>query len=88
MGTKATALTAMPSSPVIGTSVPRGEAGRGTSVGVDGTPVQCQFYWTPDPGSSDPSDVELLEALRPSKDVASEPCSPPDGVSWRDQERP
>ena len=54
-------------SPAIGVSIPRGKAGRGTSVGVDGSPVECQSYWTPDPRSSDPADVELLEALRPSE---------------------
>lgn len=54
-------------SPSIGVSVPRGKAGRGTSVGVDGSPVECQSYWTPDPRSSKPDDVELLESLRPSE---------------------
>ena len=75
-------------SPAVGVSAPRGKTGRGTSVGADGTPVQCQFYWTPDPGSSDPSDVELLEALRPSKDMAAEPGRPPAGGSSCDQENP
>lgn len=52
-------------SPSIGVSVPRGKAGRGTSVGPDGSPAECQAFWTPDPRSKKASDIELLEALMP-----------------------
>ncbi|MDN5744402.1 MAG: hypothetical protein L0H31_04695 [Nocardioidaceae bacterium] len=49
----------------IGVSVPRGVPGRGTSVLPDGTPVECQSFWTPDPRSNKPADQELLDQLRP-----------------------
>lgn len=51
----------------IGVSVPRGVAGRGTSVLPDGTPVECQSFWTPDPRSSKPADQEILDQLRPER---------------------
>lgn len=50
----------------IGVSVPRGIPGRGTSVLPDGTPVECQSYWTPDPRSKKPEDQEILAQLRPT----------------------
>lgn len=50
----------------IGVSVPRGIPGRGTSVLPDGTPVECQSYWTPDPRSKKAADQEILAQLRPT----------------------
>lgn len=57
----------------IGVAVPRGIPGRGTTVGVDGFPVESQAFWTPDPRrlGSDDRDRAILEGLRPD-DVAHE----------------
>lgn len=50
----------------VGTSVPRGLPGRGTTVGLDGRAVEFQAYWVPDPRkATSAEDVALLEALRP-----------------------
>lgn len=50
----------------IGVSVPRGCPGRGTAVGKDGTAVEMQAYWTPDPTKASGEDLELLESMRPA----------------------
>lgn len=53
-----------------GTSVPRGQAGRGTGVLANGEPGEVQTYWTPDLATVDLStdsgrhDAQILEALR------------------------
>lgn len=49
----------------IGVSVPRGIPGRGTSVYGDEY-VEAQAFFTPDPRTDDPSELALLEALRPA----------------------
>lgn len=47
--------------------VAMGIRGRGAGARPDGTPVEAQGLWTPDPGDvSTPQDAALLDALRPA----------------------
>lgn len=49
-----------------GTSVPRGKPGRGTTVTPGGEIVEAQTFWTPDPMSASPAELEILAALKPA----------------------
>lgn len=52
-----------------GVAIPKRIPGRGTGVSFDGSPVEVQGYWTPDPRRADydgnVEDLALLESLRP-----------------------
>lgn len=63
---------------VTGTTVPVNGKGRGMARNKQGTPVELQTYWTPDPEQTDPNepsewafptDLELVENLRPKIDL-------------------
>lgn len=55
-------------SQAIGTAIPAGLRGRGTSISPNGEPKEAQFYRVPDPAKTDdPEELARLERLRPAE---------------------
>jgi len=60
--------TMMWGSPSIGTSIPAGLRGRGTSIAPNGVAMEAQSYRVPDPAKTDdPDELARLERLRPTE---------------------
>ena len=57
-------------SPHIGVAVPRGKRGRGVAISDDGTPVEIQTYYAPNPDPAETSyDVTAVTAVRPTTTI-------------------